>query len=205
MIDPTKYIAMAVHIANLFIRKFPSTSREDAYQEAHLSLVKVCRRFDDYFDPSRGIRPATYIGRVIWNHLVEWRKAATCISRRPQGRRVVSLDYVQREHGDDCQLTNGVAARDDRTADIRDEQRLAMALVKKLSPKDRDIIHSIFFRGETLKQIASRHGCASSWIGELRDQAIARMIRRARNRLAWRRKRAGRALTLQPKRLQSKT
>ncbi|MDR3582644.1 MAG: sigma-70 family RNA polymerase sigma factor [Candidatus Pacebacteria bacterium] len=179
--EAAKNVPLAKHIAKkMGWRDLPM---EDQIQEASVGLCKAVNGFD----PSRGTKLSTMIGRCAMNEILSARRKYGLI-RIP--------DYLQEkanaEHGlqkhvkqagkrlsidgisEDSEFHPRCPEDDDSEFGWKAMRAVRWA-VQKLPPIERDVIRGLMFRQETARELGKKHGVHVSVVRHLKDTALAKL------------------------------
>lgn len=151
MIDPVDYIDLAFYVVNK-MGSYNEEAKEEDRAEAMVGLCKAVARFD----PSRGVKPSTYLVPYIQGAVLDGRrKRADGTRRLPQIHlQIKDIDFVR------------------ATAEKTEEYVELYNAISKLPPREQEIIHRHFFKDTPLIVIGEEDGLTKSRISQIKKKAI---------------------------------
>ncbi len=165
-------LRLVVYIA----RKFDAAGAgiEDLISIGTIGLIKAVNTFC----PSRNIKLATYASRCIENEILMYLRKTTVLKTEISIDEPLNIDW----DGNELLLSDVLGSEPDivnRGIEVEDEKTLLLALVEKLTGREKRIMQMRFGLGgyieHTQKEVADCLGISQSYISRLEKRIIERL------------------------------
>ena len=165
-------LRLVVYIA----KKFDNTGvgTDDLISIGTIGLIKAINTFN----PDKNIKLATYASRCIENEILMYLRKNTSVKTEISIDEPLNVDW----DGNELLLSDILGTDDDlvqRRIEDRTEKEMLLAAMKKLSPRERDIMNMRFGlcgnSEKTQKEVANMLGISQSYISRLEKRIIAKL------------------------------